>query len=99
MAKQKHKNSSPNKAKTNDQKSEWNIYSILKFFFIATTGLQTFWIFSIYFLAFFLWFGHYAYLFNLFENDRFFSHLSDVEREVIFELYLLFNQFLDVFPN
>lgn len=47
MAKQKQKNPPPSKTKTvvDDQgKTEWTVYSMLKFFFIATTGLQIFWI-------------------------------------------------------
>jgi hypothetical protein len=43
MAKQKHKNPPSNKSKNGgpeQHKLEWDFYSILKFFFIAATGLQ-----------------------------------------------------------
>ncbi|KAI6225317.1 C-mannosyltransferase dpy-19 [Aphelenchoides fujianensis] len=46
-------------------------------------------------IALLLWIPHSVYLFSLFENDRFFSHLSDMEREMSYrtEMGLYFSYY------
>lgn len=61
-------------------------------------SLKYFYVLSIVLTSCFLWYFHFHYIYRLFENDKHFSHLSNLERELSFrtEMGLYYSYFKDV---